>query len=105
MGDKQSLNNNSFFRGISNGLDKVVSRDNPAREFVHGVYHESQYMLNKNPREHERAKDKFGSAFGGKTNHLKEFDNQHHNAKTDQGKKDNEKADQGKKDNSKETNK
>lgn len=66
------LNNNGFFRGISNQVDKVFSRDNPIREGIHGVYHRAQYELTNNERELHRSRDKFHT--NGRTDHLANFD-------------------------------
>lgn len=71
----QELNNNGVFRKISNTLDKVLPKDNPVREGIHGVYHDTMYVLTGNAREHERAKDKFHK--DGRTDHLENFDKTH----------------------------
>lgn len=72
---QSELNNNKFFRGISNGLDKVLPKDGRLREGIHGVYHEGMYRINGNAAEHERAKDKFH--WGGRTDHLNNFRKNH----------------------------
>jgi hypothetical protein len=78
MGD--NLNNNSFFRGVSNGLDKVLGttydnpKDSKIRATLHGTYHETMYRVKGNPREHARAQDQFNSGFGGPTDNLQKLD-------------------------------
>ncbi len=74
------LNNNSFFRNISDKLDNALGTtyDNPKnskiRGTVHAAYHEYQYKKTGNQREHERAKDQWNTAWGGNTDNLKKYD-------------------------------
>jgi hypothetical protein len=74
------LNNNSFFRNISDELDSALGTtyDNPKDSMIratfHGTYHAAQYLKTGNQREWERAKDQFGTGFGGSTDNLKQYD-------------------------------
>jgi len=76
------LNNDPFFRGLSNAVDRAIgaSYDNPResklRATLHGAYHFAQCLKEKNPREFMRAKDQWNAGFGGRTDHLKRWDQQ-----------------------------
>lgn len=74
------LNNNKFFRGISNQVDKVFPPGNLIRESAHGVYHRAQYEITKNERELHRSRDKFNT--NDRTDHLANFDKNNPNYKT-----------------------
>lgn len=80
-GKDAPLNNNSFFRGLSNGLDKALgttydnTKDSKIRGTVHAAYHQTMALKNDNPREAARAKDQWNTAWGGPTdNHQKYMD-------------------------------
>ena len=72
------LNNNSFFRGVSNKLDSALGQDSKnesrGRAAVHGAYHALQCDITGNQRECERAKDKMDIIFGGPQDHLVKYD-------------------------------
>ena len=39
--DEKGVSNNSFYRGISNILDKIPGyKDSSIRAYIHGLYHE-----------------------------------------------------------------
>lgn len=77
---QQPLNNNPTFRDWSNRLDSALGtsydspRDSKIRGTLHGAYHEFQHLKTGNPREHERAKDQWNTAWGGPTNNLQNYD-------------------------------
>ena len=77
---QQPLNNNSTWRKVSNALDSALDttyedhRNSKLRGTLHAGYHEYQYWATNNPREHERAKDQWNTAWGGNTNNLQEYD-------------------------------
>jgi len=72
------LNNNSFFRGISDKLDNHLGQgyksDSMMRGALHGTYHLAQCYITDNQRECERAKDQFSKITGGPSNNLKKYD-------------------------------
>ena len=75
------MNNNSFFRKISDGLDKSLdwggyddAKQSKARATIHATYYEACHIVTGNPREHKRAKDRWGVVTGGKTGNLKTYD-------------------------------
>lgn len=79
MGDAP-LNNDPKYRGWSDKLDSALGttydnpRDSKIRGTVHAAYHEYQHQKTDNPREHERAKDQWNTAWGGPTDNLKKYD-------------------------------
>lgn len=81
-GQDKPLDNNSFWRGVSDKLDQALgtSYDNPKeskiRGTLHGAYHAAMGYKNDNPREFARAKDQWNSAWGGATDNLKKHDEQ-----------------------------
>ncbi len=86
MGDKNNkdapLNNNSTWRSVSNTIDSAFGttydnpRDSKVRATLHAAYHQSQYYITGNQREHERAKDQWNTGYGGPTDNLKKYDEQ-----------------------------
>jgi len=72
------LNNNKFWRNVSDALDNMTGtstiNSSKFRGTIHAVYHEYQYQISGNQREHERAKDQWNSAWGGDTENLKRYD-------------------------------
>ena len=74
------LNNNSFFRGLSDRLDKALDESyddkshSKTRAVTHGAYHQIQCNWTGNQRECERAKDQWNKGFGGATDNLDNYD-------------------------------
>ncbi|KAJ3434329.1 hypothetical protein M0812_19808 [Anaeramoeba flamelloides] len=81
--EKKELNNNKFFRGISNTVDRVLgesyddNKNSKTRAWLHSTYHKAMFVITKNPRERERAKDQKAKVFGGNTDNLKKYDEKH----------------------------
>ncbi len=68
--------NNRFFRGLDKLLG-TTSEDPKAskiRGTVHAAYHRTLAWKDDNPRELERAKDQWNTAWGGPTDNLKKYD-------------------------------
>ncbi|XP_046663386.1 uncharacterized protein LOC124356246 [Homalodisca vitripennis] len=79
------LNNNKGFRSISDALDSALDwggydspRQSKVRGAIHAAYHEIQYRLTDNQREHERAKDQWGVVSGGRRDNLDRYDREHY---------------------------
>ena len=72
------LNNNSFWRGVSNKLDSALGQDYKSeswsRAAAHGAYHQYQCVATGNQRECERAKDQFAIIKGGPRDNLEKYD-------------------------------
>ncbi|KAJ6230020.1 hypothetical protein M0813_07241 [Anaeramoeba flamelloides] len=81
--EKKELNNNNFFRGISNTVDRALdesygdNKNSKTRAVLHSTYHHTMHAITKNPRERERAKDQYAKGFGGNTDNLKKYDEKH----------------------------
>ncbi|KAG8251286.1 hypothetical protein J6590_082612 [Homalodisca vitripennis] len=57
---------------------KVSDPSSKVRGALHAAYHEIQYRLTDNQREHERAKDQWGVVRGGRRDNLDRYDREHY---------------------------
>ncbi len=75
-GKDAPLNNNRFFRGLDKllGTSSEDPKGSKIRGTVHAAYHRTMAWKEDNPRELERAKDQWNTAWGGPTDNLKKYD-------------------------------